>query len=107
MEDNEKELTKLEKAFVRDGEEDYVRGLRTASFEQLEAKLNELSKHRESIADTKKRDRELNEAKALKSRLEAPYREQLSGNKKRSRLVYLIMQEEFPLQMEAYGSSDE
>lgn len=103
VEGTEKKLVKLEKEFCKQGEEEYVRDLRRASFEELENKLKELSKHREAIDETKDRDEELKQAMEVVKNLKAPYVEQKKWASKRAKMIYLIMCEEHPAQMTAYG----
>lgn len=105
--DLETEMTKLEKEFNGKGEEDYTRELQHATFDQLENKLKELSKHAQAIISTQNNDPELIKAKKVVSNLNKPYNEQKKWNGKRARLVFLTMMENFPERMEDYGSTDE
>ncbi len=93
-EDQEKEVTKIEKALIRDGREDFVLEMKRADISQLEAKLLELAKHAQEIQNTKDRDDELIQARRKKSDLEAPYREQTRYNKKLARFVALTLKDE-------------
>lgn len=93
-EDQEKEVTKLEKALIKDGREDFVLEMRRADISQLETKLLGLAKHSQEITNTKNRDEELLAAKQRKSELEAPYREQTNYNKKLARFVSLVLKDE-------------
>lgn len=100
----EKKLSKLEKEFINNGEDNYILELRRAEFSELENKLKDLSKHREAIEETMDRDEALREAKEKVKELRAPYSDQKRWNSKRAKLVYLIMCEEHAAQMKDYGS---
>jgi peptidoglycan hydrolase CwlO-like protein len=99
----DKELTKLEKEFINKGEQNFITEVRRASFEELDNKIKELAKHRESIQDTMKQDPELKELQEKLKELKAPYVEQRKWNSKKARMVYLVMTEEYPTEMEAFG----
>lgn len=83
------EKTKLEKQLGKE----YTAILETCSIKELEVKMLDLAKHEQAIIDTKKKDSKLQEAMEAKRELEAPYREQLRGNKLRARLCSIILQE--------------
>lgn len=87
--DEEKELSKLTKKLGFD----YVEDLKANPKGDLDYKLLELAKYRQSIIYTKNNDKELSEAKAKKDMLEKPYKEDLRHNLDRQRLVTLIMKE--------------
>lgn len=93
-EDQEKEVTKLEKALIKDGRKAFVQEMRHSSILQLEAKLLSLAKHSQEITNTKNRDGELLAAKQRKSELEAPYREQATYNQKLARFVSLVLKDQ-------------
>lgn len=84
-----KEIVVLEKK-LGDG---LVNELRAMGPKELEVKLLQLSHHREEIVTTQNNDDELNDAKNLVKELAAPYREQLSQNKLKCRIIHLILKE--------------
>lgn len=92
--DQELELTKLEKYLIRQGREDLVRSMKNATIEEMENKLLAYAKHAQEITNTKNRDEELIEARRKVSTLNAPYSEQLRMNKKLARYVSLILKDE-------------
>ena len=91
---DEREVIKLERDLRREGREDFIEQMRNAGVELLDSKLLGLAKHREAINDTQQNDEELRTAKAVASNLGAPYREQLTMNKKLTRFITLLRKEQ-------------
>ena len=71
----------------------YTDELRKLSKEQLDNKILELAKYRQSILNTKKDDEELIKAKEKLKELEGPYKDDLKANLEKQRLISLVMQD--------------
>ena len=93
-EDQETELTKLEKFLKKEGRNDLIQGLKGATLDEMNAKLLGYAKHAQEIIDTKNRDEELKNARQRVKVLNEPYREQLNMNKKLARYTALVIKDE-------------
>jgi hypothetical protein len=72
---------------------EYVDSLRALPKKELEFKLLELMKHSQAIDETKERDKDLIDAKNTYDEYKAPYTEQKSQNKKKQKMIYLILKD--------------
>jgi hypothetical protein len=90
----EKELTKLERYFVKNGRHDLVAELRRSNREQLHERLKKQAVHLQEIADSKAKDDKLKAARNDVADLSAPYRESKTMCERISRLIHLIVQEQ-------------
>jgi len=82
-------LKKLDDRFVAEVQELFDR----TEITLLEAKLKDLARHAQAVASQKASDNELMELLEQKKELEAPYKEQLSSNRAKTRLVGILLQE--------------
>jgi hypothetical protein len=85
----EKELLKIEKTL---GSE-FVAEIRSLKFDELNQKLFQLAKYEQEIITAKNQDDKLLDAKELVKELNTPYREALTVNRQKARLVGLIIAE--------------
>lgn len=92
-ENEEIELAKLRKHFAKQGRTEMLNELEHESSSARELRFTNLAKHAQAIIETKDRDEELNQVKAKKKVLEAPYTEQKRENTKLQRLVRLVMKD--------------
>ena len=83
------EITKLEKK-LSEGESSKFRGMTKS---EIEFEILKLAKHTQDITSTKKMDEELNSAREALKELNAPYVEQSSHTKLRSRFLHLLLKE--------------
>jgi hypothetical protein len=91
--DLEKEITKLEKYFVKNGRQEFVQELRSLDNDQRRDRLMKQAVHEQEIMDAKANDKELQAAKDLAKDLGAVYNENLRTNKKISRLIHLLIED--------------
>lgn len=89
MKNQEKELITLEKKVG----EQAAQELRNLPVKELEFKLLQLAKHKEEIVTTAKNDLKLQEARDLVKELNAPYKEQATQVKNKSRFIALLIKE--------------
>jgi DNA-directed RNA polymerase subunit H (RpoH/RPB5) len=89
----QKEIIKLEKKLNNLESGDLVASYRRLGESELQDILATLAIHAHSITTIKNEDIELQQAKEALSELNAPYREQLSAIKLKSRFVALLLQE--------------
>lgn len=90
----EKEITKLERYFVKNGRHELVAELRRSNREQLHERIKKQAIHLQEIADAKANDEKLKAARADVSDLSAPYNDSKTMCNRISRLIHLIVQEQ-------------
>lgn len=90
----EKEVTKLERYFIKNGRHELVAELRRSNREQLHERLKKQAIHLQEIADSKAKDEKLKEAKNEVSFLSSPYNDSKTMCNRISRLIHLIVQEQ-------------
>ncbi len=104
------EQLKLSRDLYMKGQKDFAEELRVkadkSDTQGLEFTLKELAKHNQAIISTKNSDEKLKKAKDVVSSLGAPYREQLSQNKLKSRYIGLLLQELNGFE-DQYGEAEE
>ncbi len=86
----QKEIVKLEKQL---NDETLASELRGLTKKELEFKLLELAKHAQEIVTTRNDDEALTCAKNVVKDLNAPYNDQLKGNKLMARFIHLLVKE--------------
>lgn len=101
--DLEKEITKLEKKFIRDGRESLVRELRSLTNEQRRDRLKQQAILMQEIADNKAKAeqelelkipvRSLKEAISTVKEHNSLFREQVDAAKRLSRFIHLLIQD--------------
>lgn len=84
---------KLEKKLIKIFGEEKASSLRSLDKKELEFKLIQLSKHRSDIETTKEMDLDLADAKEHLKQLDAPYKEQMTGNVVQSRFIVQLLKE--------------
>ncbi len=88
-----KEVTKLEKYLIREGREELVRELRRMGSEDLKKKLQEYAVYRQDLFDFRANDKDLQDAKELVKKLNAPHNENIRMNDKISRFIGLVLKD--------------
>lgn len=94
--DVEKEITKLEKKFVRDGRESLVRELRNLPNDQKRERLKQQAILMQEIIDNKAKAAGETKTKSAIDQVKehnSMFREQMDGAKRISRLIYLLIEE--------------
>lgn len=93
-EDNEKEITKLERYLRRQKDAQYIIDLRRLSVEELKEKMKTQALYRQETIDAKMKDQDLKLAKEKARDLGAPYNESLRMNDKICRFISLLISEQ-------------
>lgn len=93
QEDNEKEITKLEKYLGRQKDADFVIELRRLDKEQLKKRIQDQALYRQETITARKNDEGLATAREEARGLAAPYSESLRMNDKISRFISLLIEE--------------
>lgn len=96
MRDLEKEITKLEKKFIRDGRERLVTELRGLSNEERRERLKQQAILVQEIIDSKAKAAETPEMSEAISKVKehnAMFREQVDASKRISRFVHLLIED--------------
>lgn len=91
--DLEKEMTKLERALLKDGRKELVEELRSLDNDARRERLMKQAIYEQEVQDTKNKDEKLKSARAMASFENSKYTDQIRMSKKIARYIHLLIED--------------